>query len=84
MTTPYLSVFGLLYREKLESFNKDDTDDNKDDTAKTGTWTFAIYLFTWNFVSEIFFSKICKLAFYVSHALSVCFENSKVAPLTQG
>ena len=50
MTTPYLSVFGLLYREKLESFDKDDT-------AKIGTWTFAIYLFTWNFVSEIFFLK---------------------------
>ena len=48
MTTPYLSVFGLLYKDKLTTF----IEQNIADTASVGTWTFAIYLFTWNFVSE--------------------------------
>jgi hypothetical protein len=35
----------LLYKDKLASFNLKDT-------ASVGTWTFAIYLFTWNFFSK--------------------------------
>ena len=45
-TTPYLSVFELLYENILSKL---------EDSTKIGTWTFAIYIMMWNFISKFFF-----------------------------
>lgn len=37
-TAPFMTVFSLLYEEKLNSFN-----------VGAKTWTFCIYLMTWSF-----------------------------------
>ena len=42
-TTPYLSVFELLYENILNE---------SEDSTKVGTWTFTIYIMMWNFISK--------------------------------
>jgi len=48
-TTPYLSVFELLYENILNE---------SEDSTKVGTWTFTIYIMMWNFIS-LFVGPLC-------------------------
>ena len=61
-----MSVFGLLYQYQLEGIFQ------QNEATNVGTWTFLIYLTTWNFFSEcvsLFFGVFSSMLnfFFIYH-----------------